>query len=234
MDERSIALYDSGAGGLEILERLTSLYPNENYLYFSDRNNFPYGNKPKELICKLAEKKISEIFAFAPKVLIFACNTLSTAVLDGLKSYPVKIIGVKPFVADGKKTLLVCTKTTASSDYVKRLKDKNPLLDVFIADGLAEEVEAFVKDGTEPNLEKLFSKVDRDYDCVSLGCTHYTLIKDRFSSLFPKSEIIDGGNVVLKQIQGLVPTNKSSGEKGDIYFADDVYKEFFYSKLASF
>ena len=234
MDGRCIALYDSGAGGLTLLKTLRENYPKENFAYFSDRKNFPYGNKTSEEIKALAKVKIKSVLSFCPKAIIFACNTLSAAALGSYTNFPVKVFGVLPKVYGGEKSLIVATPSTAKSEYIKNLKRGETDADVFSADGLATEVERWICGGEKPDLSARFSGVDKSYKAVVLGCTHYSFLKKDFAALFPSSVIRDGADETFKQVQGWLPTKENAGTAGELFFDDDTDKRIFYRFLMGF
>ena len=227
MDDRCIALYDSGVGGFNLLYNLSRSFPCENYIYFSDRKNFPYGNKTKEEISELAREKTNAILKFAPKAIVFACNTLSTSVFDEYKTFPVRVFGVRPKIRKGEKTLVVCTRRTAESDYIKDLLKGGERIDVLPADNLAEEIENYIRGGEKPNIAKRFKGIKRGYDAVILGCTHYSYLKKEFADLFPLSRVTDGTEETFIKLQGFIPTYETARQSGKIFFADEDDKRCF-------
>ncbi|MBQ7642678.1 MAG: aspartate/glutamate racemase family protein [Clostridia bacterium] len=234
MDDRCIAIYDSGAGGLFLLGKLVKALPRENYLYFSDRKNLPYGDKTKEELKEIADKNLKTIMTYCPKLIVFACNTLSSTLIGEYSHFCVPIAGVLPKTRKNEKTLLICTAATARSEYIKKLKTANPETDVFPADGLAEEVENYLSGGRVPDLDSRFEEVKKDYDAVSLGCTHYNFIGNNISRLFPKSRIIRGDDDVFNKIQGEKTTSETSRQKGEIIFKDNIDKKYFQSIYGAF
>ena len=175
----------------------------------------------------IAENKITKIVSFSPKFIVLACNTLSTAILNDYSNFCVKVFGVLPVVPPNKKTLLIATKATANSDYVKRII-KNKDADVISAEGLADEIERWVVGGKKPDIAERFKDTYKNYDVVSLGCTHYTLLKDEFSKVFPFSTICDGGDVTFEKIKGLLPTIQHAEQKGSVIFFNKKDEEWFY------
>ena len=73
-----IGIFDSGIGGISVLNSCISLMPNENYVYFADSDNFPYGKKSKEELTNIGIKILSKFNDLNAKELIIACNTMST------------------------------------------------------------------------------------------------------------------------------------------------------------
>ncbi|MBO4262516.1 MAG: aspartate/glutamate racemase family protein, partial [Clostridia bacterium] len=224
MDERCVAIYDSGAGGLCLLKKLVEKYPYENFVYFSDHENFPYGNKDKERLLALAKKNVNTIMSFCPKEIIFACNTLSTAALSEYSNFCVKVSGVLPFVPSGEKTLLLCTSATAASERVRSLKAENADIFVAVMDGLADEIEEWIRGGNKPDVYRRLSGLKKDYECVSLGCTHYTHLKEDIKRIFPKSRVVGGEDVFSEGFQGRMTTSENKSKKGEVLFLDKAYE----------
>lgn len=92
-----IALYDSGIGGIPVLSALVRALPDETFLFYGDNLNMPYGNKTREELCSIASVNLDYLSGFAPDVLLFACNTLSTALPKGaLSRCAFPVVGLKP------------------------------------------------------------------------------------------------------------------------------------------
>ena len=81
-----IGLFDSGIGGLTVLKTLINKYPNNEYFYYGDTLNVPYGNKSKDELCILAKKNIDFLISKWVELIIIACGTLSSNCLDYLKN----------------------------------------------------------------------------------------------------------------------------------------------------
>mgnify|MGYP001778793533 FL=1 len=130
MDKRCIVFYDSGSGGLNLFERTRKVFPNENYIYFADEKNLPFGDKTEEELNVIFDRAIETINSFCPKLLVVACNTMSCCVKNRLGELPYKAVGVCPFLPENEKTnkssgsgrkkpkgLLLTTPATAETDY---------------------------------------------------------------------------------------------------------------------
>ena len=81
----AIGVMDSGVGGLTVLKQLLEICPNENYLYFGDTKNLPYGEKSKEELINIAKKIFDFYEEKEVKAVVMACNTTSATVYDELK-----------------------------------------------------------------------------------------------------------------------------------------------------
>ena len=80
-----IGVFDSGVGGLSVFSQLIKLLPNENYIYFGDTVNLPYGNKSQEELVKISAKIFDFFKSKNVKAVVMACNTTSALTYDILK-----------------------------------------------------------------------------------------------------------------------------------------------------
>ena len=223
-DDRCIAVYDSGAGGLNITKRIRERFKSEDIVYFSDRKNLPYGDKSDGELRGIIENNIRKINGFCPKLIIVACNTVSLAVREYGISSPVRLLGVYPKVKNNKKTLLICTERTAKSDCVKELLRENKSLTVSPQRGFAEEIEKYLAYGVLPQIKERFKGFHDEFDFVSLGCTHYSHMKREIGKIFNRAEIIDGADDTFLSAERFLKTNPSREKEGKIYFTDKNYE----------
>ncbi|MBE5742477.1 MAG: hypothetical protein E7360_04045 [Clostridiales bacterium] len=223
MDDRCIAVLDSGIGGVITLKKLKEKYPNENFVYFADLKNFPYGNKSEKELKDIAFSNYKRLLSFGVKVVVFACNTLSVTAEECFTNSPVPVIGVKPIARKQGKGLLICTPKTANSVYVQQLK-KDADLTVLPQDGLADEIELSFE-GKPIDLKKRFLGVSRDYDYLSLGCTHYPFLTKEFEKIFPKSRIISGEELIFDKFNKIVTTANPNRKNGIVLFVGDGRKK---------
>lgn len=201
---KPIAVFDSGVGGLTVYEKLKKILPNENYIYFGDLKNSPYGQKSKEQLINIT----ADIFNFFKlkqvKAVVMACNTTSANVYDEYKnSFDYKIYPVIQTCAkvlaelDIKRLGVFATSATISSGAYKREINKyNKNIEVFemscpgwvqIVEGNKQNDEdsiALVKQNVSKMLE---NKPDK----IILGCTHYPFLLDILSKFAPKDMFID-------------------------------------------
>ena len=96
----AVGFFDSGLGGLCILDAFRKLCPHESTVYIADSKNCPYGNKPAAEIAKLAEANTRRLLRRGCKMVVVACNTATAAAIDGLRArHPeVPFIGIEPAV----------------------------------------------------------------------------------------------------------------------------------------
>ena len=96
----AVGFFDSGLGGLCILDAFKTLCPHESTIYIADSKNCPYGNKPAAEIVKLAESNTRRLLRRGCKMVVVACNTATAAAIDFLRErHPeVPFIGIEPAV----------------------------------------------------------------------------------------------------------------------------------------
>ena len=90
-----IGIFDSGLGGLTAYKELHTLLPSGDFVYFGDTGRVPYGSRSRELLMRYARQDINFLLANGADVILAACGTVSSVVLDALKSeYALPLIGV--------------------------------------------------------------------------------------------------------------------------------------------
>ena len=88
-------MFDSGIGGITILNSIKKILPNENIIYFSDNFNSPYGNKSKKEILKLSVKNTKFLIDKGCKIIVVACNTATTNSIKELRSeFKIPFVGI--------------------------------------------------------------------------------------------------------------------------------------------
>ena len=128
-DERPIGVFDSGVGGISVLAELVRRMPRENYLYFGDSANAPYGSRSAEEVRALTEAHALELMRRGAKAIVIACNTATGAAIAYLREkyadFP--FIGVEPAIKPaaeahpGGRILVMATPLTAASEKFRRL-----------------------------------------------------------------------------------------------------------------
>lgn len=231
MDKRCIVFYDSGSGGLNLFERTRKVFPNENYIYFADEKNLPFGDKTEEELNVVFDKAIETINSFCPKLLVVACNTMSCCAGNRLGELPYKAIGVYPFLPENEKTnkssgsgrkntkgLLLTTPATAKTDYIKRLVNGRDDVLLMPQKTLASDVERWRRGGKKPDISLNFRDLNFIPEFISLGCTHYGFLKNDIKKLFPKTKILSGEINAFKEIRLFLTTFATDDRNGTVYF----------------
>ena len=189
-----IGFFDSGLGGLIILDAVRRHMPQYDYLFFGDTAHLPYGNKSEEEIHALTYSGIKKLFDMGALLVVVACNTASSASVrkhqdDMLtKDYPDrKLLGVIiPTVetlhnSNAQHALLIATERTINSKKyeieLKKIDSKLTLL-THATPNLVQKIETGDTASACAEVSRLLQNVYPQVDTLILGCTHYTLIKE--------------------------------------------------------
>ena len=237
--EGSIGVFDSGIGGVTVLREIIKILPNENYIYYSDSKNNPYGDKTKQEIIKRCEEVFSYLLEKNCKAIVIACNTASAIAVNTLRERhkDIPIIAIEPAYkmvydyAYDKETLVMATKGTIESErfnllYNKYNNHKTKLLEcIGLADVIEEGNEEKIKKYLEKNIGKYKGKVEN----VVLGCTHYPLIQKEIGQVLGNNiTFFNGANrlaVHLKDVLLEKDLISKSNERGKIDFIDSSEKQ---------
>lgn len=203
-----IGVFDSGVGGISVLGTLTKVMPNEDFIYFGDSANAPYGEKSGKEVCECAHEVTKKLLDMDAKAIVIACNTATSAGAEFLrKTYPdIPIVGMEPAVkpaalsAEHPTVLVMATPLTIRETKLRSLMDRYRDCADFIdvpCHGLVELVERGITEGGE--MDALLADIlaphirGRHIDAAVLGCTHYIHAKDAIrKALGDKVAIFDG------------------------------------------
>ncbi len=230
--DQPIGVFDSGLGGISVLRACVSLLPRENFLFFGDSANAPYGEKSLEQVRQLTMAAVDRLLAQHVKAVVIACNTATSAAIGLLRqAHPnLPIIGIEPAVkpaaqAQGSSSVIVmATPLTIREDkYQKLAATFCHEADVISlpCKGLAEMVESGIFSGPalDTYLQELllpFRYCNVDY--IVLGCTHYPFVRQAIARNFGRPvSIIDGSDGTARQLRrqleltGLLTTRTGPG-----------------------
>ena len=210
----AVGFFDSGLGGLCILDAFKALCPHESTIYIADSKNCPYGNKPAAEIVKLAESNTRRLLRRGCKMVVVACNTATAAAIDTLRAeWPdVPFIGIEPAVKPAalrSKTGVVGVLATAGT-FGGRLYNETKAKfakDVTVIATVADEFVEFVerKEVSGANAERAVrAKVEpllaAGCDKIVLGCTHFPHLKPLIEKVCSgRAEVIDPSDAVARQ-----------------------------------
>lgn len=191
-----VGLFDSGMGGLTVLKKLIAKYPNNDYIYYGDNLNVPYGNKSITELIVLADNNIKFLLKHNVDIIIIACGTISSTCFKKIKNnYQVPIYDIiTPTIAFLNKSnyhniLVMATKRTIDSHIFK--KNVNKLVYELATPELATLIENNNLKEINKILEKYLDKYQNKVDALVLGCTHYPIITDNIKYILPNTKIID-------------------------------------------
>ena len=226
-----IGFFDSGIGGLTVLNEALKILPNENYIYYADSDHVPYGNKSKEEIKKYVFDAVSFLSKKKIKSLVIACNTATSVTIDDLrKSFSFPIIGMEPAVkpaisiSNNKRVLVFATELTLKEPKFNNLVnqvDKGQQVDFIPLQGLVTLAENFEFDHLviQNYLREKLENVDlQKYGTIVLGCTHFPYFKKEISEFIPRQiQIIDGNKGTVAHLKNKLEGGEGNGN-GQIEF----------------
>lgn len=223
-----VGVFDSGVGGISVLRDLRALMPDEDFIYFGDGANAPYGEKSSDEIRVLAWNVVEKLLDRGIKALVIACNTATAAAAPLIRErLDMPVVAMEPALkpasacAHGGKVVVMATPLTLSLDKFKRLmseygRDALPMP----CPGLMDMVERGVVDGPEMDeyLAGVREKIgDVRVDAVVLGCTHYVFLRTAVERAFPGAQVIDGNGGTARQLKRLLEERGlARGESGRV------------------
>lgn len=197
MSQSYIVFFDSGIGGLTLLEECCRKLEGERLLYYGDNENAPYGNKSSRAIEALALNAFNYLSGFPVKAAVLACNTVTAECAEALRrrfSFP--IVGVEPALKPAakrcKNVLVIATKATLSSRKFSGLCESvsaDCRFTFHCPKDLAGEIESKIADLSQIDLARHLPR--GDYDGAVLGCTHYIYLRREISA-YLKCPVFDG------------------------------------------
>lgn len=232
-----IGVYDSGVGGITVLKKLREYLPAEDYLYYGDSANAPYGDKSKDEIIALADVAVGHLINGGVKAVVVACNTATSAAIDFLRSKykSMLIIGVEPalkpaiFQKDHGRILVMATKTTLRLEKFHKLEEKyvsrKDMQNVIIlpCPGLVDEIEKGNLHSKEITvlLQKYLAPYKEKINTVVLGCTHYPFLTREIQAILGNVNFFDSSDGTARELKRRLIENhcaKPELERGKIVY----------------
>lgn len=211
-----IGVFDSGVGGLTVLNKLVNIYPNNEYIYFGDTKNTPYGSKTKEELKLLSSNIVDFLVSNKVDLIIIACGTVSSNVYDYLKEkYNVNIVDIiSPVISyinnsNYNKIGVIATEATINSNIFSKT---NKLIDQVACKEFVPIIESSNYDKLDEYLELYLNKL-KEKELIVLGCTHYPIIKEQINNYF-------NNKIRLLDMSECLPNIANDGiSKVDLYFS---------------
>ncbi len=234
-----IGFFDSGIGGLTVLNEALKILPNESYVYYADSDNVPYGNKSKDEIKKYVFEAVDFLAAKKLKALVIACNTATSVAIEDLrKSFQFPIIGMEPAVKPAinlnnhKRILVFATELTLKESKFNNLVnqlDKGQQVDFIPLQELVTYAENFIFDKKiiKKYLKEKLANVDLDeYGTIVLGCTHFPYFKNDIRELVPAGiQIIDGNKGTVNHLKNILGGNINEADGGIEFYQSGRHAE---------
>lgn len=231
-----IAVFDSGLGGVSVLRELIRELPAEDFYYYGDSLNAPYGTKHPEVVRQLTIGHVQDFLEMGVKGVVIACNTATSAAVRRLRlMYPdLPLVGIEPAVKPAAEAfprgniLVMATPVTIRQEKLRHLIDtyggKANVIPL-ACPGLMDFVEAGNIDSPELTgfLRDLLEPYQSSLDAIVLGCTHYPFVQKVIKRLVdPSVAIFDGGAGTAREMKrrlgaaGLL--REDSGVQGAVTF----------------
>lgn len=211
---KAIGVMDSGVGGLTVLKQLLNVCPNENFIYFGDTKNLPFGEKTKEQLIEIVKNIFDYFETQNVKAVVHACNTTSATAYDelkdkyGFKIYPL-VQTVAKCVAQDKeitKIAVMATQATVNSHkYKQEIQKHNKDAKVFeqACPLFVPLVENTLKNADKEEIIKSYLQPVLDFNPqkIILGCTHYPYLLNDFAKYADKEIFIDPSKIFAQYIK---------------------------------
>jgi len=228
-----IGVFDSGLGGLTVVQAMTQMIKGAQIFYVADTKNAPYGEKTPEQIMQYSLDITRYLLdTYQIDALILACNTATSAAIRHLREiYPSLIIigtepGIKPAIEQTKtgKIGVLATPATLQGDKYKQLtqalsSQKSVQIYEQACPGLVQRIEKGEIDTPETNalLEKWLAPMrENNVDTIVLGCTHYPLVSHSIESIMNCNvRLIQTGEAISRHLLAL-STQKGHINEGDL------------------
>lgn len=227
-----ILVMDSGLGGLSILNALQKHLPNESFIYFADYAYLPYGEKNPEIICKRCCETINYFLEkYQLKAVVIACNSATAAAIKYLRThYDVAFFGIEPAIKPAAKQsqtgiAVLATELTLNSEQFHQLElryAQGKPIHRLAAPELVElvEHEDIINNKAQvlTTAKDVLSRIDKPFDTLLLGCTHFSFLQDTFKHLLPETvQIIDTSEAISTWVYQKLKQDKHLQQKPVVY-----------------
>jgi glutamate racemase len=233
--DQPVAVFDSGVGGLTVLHELLVSLPAEDYLYLGDTARFPYGERSPQELVRFAREIADELLDAGAKLLVVACNAVSSAALGELEQYlaaeqvEIDVIGVVSPATQlavagsrsGRIGLLATPATVASGAYERAVAAADP--HVHLESVPCPDLAPIIQGGF-PFDEHMVETVRRycaplraaDVDTVILGCTHYPLIAPMLQRILGRGvTLVSSGTGVARSVERALASRRLLNPRSD-------------------
>lgn len=215
-----IGVFDSGVGGLSILDESLRQLPHHDYIYLADSANAPYGEKSSDWIATRSLILCKYLADQGCDAIVVACNTATAEAIQKIRAIlTIPVIGVEPGIKPASMQSqngivgVLATEATLSSDKFNALLATLPSSCTFIKQsgaGLVPLIEAGQANSDE-TLELLAKHLepiqDAGSDTLVLGCTHYPFLRKAIHKLLGDSvNLIDTSDAVIRQLKRRLDT----------------------------
>ena len=208
-----VGVFDSGVGGVSVLGALARELPCEDFIYYGDSANAPYGEKPRDWVVRRSRDIVQDFAERGAKAVVIACNTATSAAASILRAdyAHLPIIGVEPALKPAALTpgieriLVMATPITLRLDKYQqlaaRMRGGHEVIDA-PCPGLAARIEQGDLEAADliALIDGLVGCYRGSVDAVVLGCTHYPFVASAIREVLGDIELFDGAQGTARQL----------------------------------
>ena len=230
-----LAFFDSGIGGLSVLHHAMKILPHEEFIFFADEDNVPYGTKSRAEVLRFVDAAFAFLVEQKVSAIVVACNTATSVAVKRMREkYSLPIIGMEPALKlaldtfPARKVLVTATAITITGEKIQRLINRlhaENLAELLALSKLVEfaERQEFTSPAVEEYLRGELAPYDWEkFSSLVLGCTHFNYFKDTLRKILPPHvKILDGNAGTINE---LIRRTKIKSAQ-----AENLSVEFFYS-----
>ncbi len=232
----AIGVFDSGYGGLTILNSVREILPNYDYFYLGDNARAPYGTRSFDVVYQFTKEAVIKLFEMGCHLVILACNTASAKALRSIQQLDLptldprrRVLGIiRPTVECIQEItitnhigILATEGTVKSFSYNLEIKKLHP--NILVTSQACPMWVPLVENNefnslgadyfVKKSLDRLMEK-DPRIDTIILGCTHYPLLIDKIKKYTPKRvTIIEQGEYVANSLKDYLLRHKEIDSK---------------------
>ncbi len=232
MKDGYIACLDSGIGGVSVLAEIKKHLPDEDFIYFGDFSNAPYGDKSSAEVLQIVIRQVNHLLTWNLKGLVLACNTATSAGVIHLRDWlEIPVLGVEPALKPAVKESLgavavLGTALTLREEKFRTLMDKMDKTKEIIplaCPGLMEMIEENPKSqNVKEYLQNLLAPYEKRLGAIVLGCTHYVFLKPWLERLYPQIQLFDGNEGVARNLARILKQEDLLGGTGQILWLSSL------------
>lgn len=212
MKTHKIGVFDSGVGGLSVVNAIKQAEKNIQIVYADDKDHIPYGNKTAEELYGFVLPILQNLITEGCEVIVIACNTVTTLLIDRLRQeIPVPLIGMEPMVKPAAaltKSGIITVCATPATLYSARYN--------YLKQTYAKHVQVLEPDCSDWARLIEFDQIDRSHiqrlvtdvcvagsDVIVLGCTHYHWIEEDMLQTARQfgTQVIQPEDAVITELQ---------------------------------
>lgn len=228
-DDRPIGIFDSGVGGLTVLDRLIDVLPRENFYYVADRGYCPYGSRSAEYVCGRVGKIALRLSSMGVKIIIAACNTASLRISCARAVTDLPVIGVIGTACEraieitrNRRVAILATEATIKSSVYQDILSQSGVTPIPLACG---EFVDFLENGDPESPEarvlvaaKLAPIKDEGFDTLIHGCTHFDFLEPLMREVLGDVNYVGCGAPLAKYLKRYLAENglENRSGRGDV------------------